>query len=270
MSTNIKHHVPPLKEDLSNWVTYKKRVTVAVTSHGLGRHLKGTVRTPKKVTEIDGDFYLTGNATPLKDDEYDKLMEALDKYETKEAQLCDILFQTIPTSLFLRIKDEATAYHVWKELCSIVEDKSPISVDSLHNKMMNLRTPEEGDIRETLTQLQVWYEELAGMGYKVPEDSYMTYIRQSCGAPYRDLFKSLSNTSEFTGIPLTSRYLIDKARQAATERDVEREDDAVNSALSAAKAASLEDRSHLHCDNCDKPGHTKPHCWAPGGGKEGQ
>lgn len=287
MTTNLKHHVPPLQEDLSNWITYKKRATTAITSHGLGRHLSGTVRTPKSVTEISGDYYVTGNPNPLTDDEYDKLMEAKDKYDTKEAQLCDILYQTIPNSLFLRIKDEQTANDVWKKMCSIIEDKSPISIDSLHNKMMNLRTPESGDIRETLTQLQVWYEELAGMSYVVPEDSYMTYIRQSCGAPYRDLFKSLAMTSELTGAPLSSQYLIDKARQAAIEREVEKEDDAVNTALAVAKAASLVpkgsgsqhqhsskggkvDRSHLICDNCGRTGHMKPHCWAPGGGCEGK
>lgn len=239
MTTNLKHHVPPLQEDLSNWITYKKRATTAITSHGFGRHLSGTVRTPKRVTEISGDYYVTGNPNPLTDDEYDKLMEAKDKYDMKEAQLCDILYQTIPNSLFLRIKDEQTANDVWKKMCSIIEDKSPISIDSLHNKMMNLRTPESGDIRETLTQLQVWYEELAGMSYVVPEDSYMTYICQSCGAPYCDLFKSLAMTSKLTGAPLSSQYLIDKARQAAIEREVEKEDDTVNTALAAAKAASL-------------------------------
>lgn len=83
MTTNLKHHVPPLQEDLSNWITYKKRATTAITSHGLGRHLLGTVRTPKSVTEISGDYYVTGNPNPLIDDEYDKLMEAKDKYNMK-------------------------------------------------------------------------------------------------------------------------------------------------------------------------------------------
>ncbi|KAJ3926688.1 MAG: hypothetical protein NXY57DRAFT_966262 [Lentinula lateritia] len=201
--------------------------------------MTGTIRPPRRVTEISGDYYLTGSATPLTDDEYEKCMEARDEYEAKEAQLCKILYETIPISLFLRIREEVTAHDTWKQLCSVIEDRPPISADTLHHRMMSLRTPEEGDIRETLTQLQMWYDELAGMGHRVPNDSFMTYIRQSCGIPYRDLFKSLANTSELTGIPLTSQFLIKKARQAADERDVEKEDDAVNSALSAAKAASL-------------------------------
>ena len=28
--------------------------------------------------------------------------------------------------------------------------------------------------------------------------------------------------------------------------------------------------SDKHCENCDKSGHVKDDCWAPGGGKEGQ
>ncbi|KAJ4499735.1 hypothetical protein C8R41DRAFT_726147, partial [Lentinula lateritia] len=174
--------VPILKEDLSNWVIYKQRVKTKVLSHRLGRHMTGTIRPPRRVTEISGDYYLTGSATPLTDDEYEKCMEARDEYEAKEAQLCKILYETIPISLFLRIREEVTAHDTWKQLCSVIEDRPPISADTLHHRMMSLRTPEEGDIRETLTQLQMWYDELAGMGHRVPDDSFMTYIRQSSAA----------------------------------------------------------------------------------------
>ncbi|KAJ4476475.1 hypothetical protein C8J55DRAFT_408103, partial [Lentinula edodes] len=158
--------VPILKEDLSNWVIYKQRVQTEVV----------------RVTEISGHFYLTGSATPLTDDEYEKCMEARDEYEAKEAQLCKILYETIPISLFLRIREEVTAHDTWKQLCSVIEDRPPISANTLHHRMMSLRTPEEGDIQETLTQLQMWYDELAGMGHRVSDDSFMTYIRQSSAA----------------------------------------------------------------------------------------
>jgi hypothetical protein len=49
----------------------------------------------------------------------------------------------------------------------------------------------------------------------------------------------LSAAAELSGTQLTSQYLIDKARQAANEKVLEKEDDNMNSDLVAAKAGHL-------------------------------
>lgn len=177
-------NLPSLKDDYSNWITYKTRIPNAAQSNGLGRHLNGTVKVPKDLIETKGQFFLPGNSAALTDDEIEAYYESLDKFNTKQAQLREIIYHTIPNSIFLQIKGETTASAVWLKLCSIIENKTPLARDTLQNKMLNLRTPEEGDVRETMDQLVTMYEELAGMGYKLPKDSYMTYICQACGGPY--------------------------------------------------------------------------------------
>lgn len=278
-------NIPTLKDDYSNWITYKTRVPNTATANALGRHLSGTAKRPKDLTEKNGDYYLPGNLSPLNDEDAEKYLEKLDKFDTKEASLRDIIYSSIPNSLYHRIKSEPTATAVWKKLCSFIEDKGQLTSDALRNRMANLRTPDDGDVRETLSSLQIMYEELAGMGVILPDNTYMSYIRQSCGTQYRDLFKILSTSSRLTKTLLTSEILIKEVLDAADEKDVEKEDDANNSALAIGRAASLvpkgsgsrgkerkskEDRSHLHCDNCGKKGHTHPNCWAPGGGSEGK
>jgi hypothetical protein len=142
--------IPALKNDLSNWVTYKTRLPNAATYQGLGRHLNGTAKIPKIITEVSGDWYLPGNATPLTEEEIEKYLDAQDKYNTKEAQLREIIYQTIPNSLFLRVKAEPTGYDVWKRLCSAIEEKFLVRINAFKSEIMNLRTPKDGDIRVTL------------------------------------------------------------------------------------------------------------------------
>ncbi|KAJ4475699.1 hypothetical protein J3R30DRAFT_583409 [Lentinula aciculospora] len=219
MSTiNIKPRIPHLNVDLSNWVVYKQRIITELFSYGLGRYLHGLVwEMPKVIVRRDDKFYLGDSTLALNRDKFTKHLEERDTYDTKEAQVRKIIFKSIPVSLYLHVKDEPTAHATWKLLCSTVEVKSHLGIVSLNNCMMNLQTPEDGNIRETLSQLQVWYEELAGMGFKAPKDSYMTYIRQTCGPPYHDLFKSINITAKLTGVALMSAFLISSARLAATE-----------------------------------------------------
>ncbi|KAJ4466010.1 hypothetical protein J3R30DRAFT_3412899 [Lentinula aciculospora] len=193
MSTKIKSRISQLNEDLSNWIIHKQCLITEVTSYGLAQNLNGLIWiTPKKVVKHDNKFYLGDSTKALSNDKFNKLLEEQDTYDTKEAQ------------------DKPTAHDTWILLCSTAEVKSHISIDSL-------QTPKDGNICESLSQLQVWYEELAGMGFKVPNDSYMTHICQACGSSYCDLFKSIDITAKLTGVSLTSNFLINSAQLAATE-----------------------------------------------------
>ncbi|KAJ3755283.1 hypothetical protein EV360DRAFT_28376, partial [Lentinula raphanica] len=113
--------LPHLNNDLSNWVIYKHRVVTVIGAHGLARHLEGNARLLKQVTERDGEFYLAGSSTVITEDEYDKRTVEQGLYDLKEAQIREIIYETIPLSLYVRVKGKATAHDTWKELYSIME-----------------------------------------------------------------------------------------------------------------------------------------------------
>ncbi|KAJ3742749.1 hypothetical protein EV360DRAFT_24062, partial [Lentinula raphanica] len=197
-----------LSEDLSNWVTYKQRTIGIVTSYGLRLHLDGIIEAPKTVNTHEGKRYLGDSTTPLSDDEYKKAMEEWNTFNTKEYQLRELINGSIPMSLYLRIKDKSTAFETWKELCSIMEKKSSMSVDNLQNQMAALRTPPGGDVRQTLSQLQLWYKELAGMGHTLAEDSYLNYIRKACGVTHNSEVIDTGASRHFSPVQSNFRNLV--------------------------------------------------------------
>jgi hypothetical protein len=88
-STSIKIvNLPKLKDDGSNWITYKERILNTLTHKGLRRYVDGTIKTPV-VAELrdDGEYYLPREMRALTEDELEELYQKKDDFMQKEASV---------------------------------------------------------------------------------------------------------------------------------------------------------------------------------------
>ncbi|KAF8164526.1 hypothetical protein BJ912DRAFT_863731, partial [Pholiota molesta] len=109
--------IPKLAEDGGNWGSYKERVLNHLTSKGLARHVRGTARKPSSLVEKDGKHYRAGDSsekpTALTEEEIEKVETDLDTWETKQAQVREIIYATISKTTYMQIKSCQTASELW-------------------------------------------------------------------------------------------------------------------------------------------------------------
>jgi len=123
-SSSIKvTQLPKLLSDGENWLTYNERVLNAATARGLRRHLVGTALKPSTVVEEDGKFFKADDPELLSEDALDKHETSVDAWEQKEAQVCELIYNTMDNTTFLQIKGEKTAAALWNKLTSIHGNK---------------------------------------------------------------------------------------------------------------------------------------------------
>jgi hypothetical protein len=182
-STSLKIvNLEKLKDDGSNWITYKERVLNTLTHKGLRRHVNGSVRKPddlqwrNKTATVAEGFYKPDGTKPLSEDEIEEHEKKIDEYEQKQASVREVIYETISRSIFLRIKNEKTAAEVWKALSKINEDKgSLIQVDTL-TKLQNLVCSDDGDIHKHISSMIELKEKLAGMGHDIDDNTFSAMI----------------------------------------------------------------------------------------------
>jgi len=148
-SSSIKvTQLPKLLSDGENWLTYHERVLNAATARGLRRHLVGTTLKPSTVIERDGKFYLkTDDPEPLSEDALDKHETSVDAWEQKEAQVRELIYNTVDNAMFLQIKGEKTAAALWNKLTSIHCNKGAQFEEYLLGKLQTARYMESEDMR---------------------------------------------------------------------------------------------------------------------------
>ena len=147
-SSNIKViNLPRLTKDGSNWVTYKERITNNLTSKGLMHHVKGLARQPATLKERDGAYFRPKSSEPLSEKELDEYYMEMDAYETKQAQVREIIYETVSKSVFLEVKNEVTAADVWKKVISIHETKGTISYTDTLTQLSNLHYANDKSMR---------------------------------------------------------------------------------------------------------------------------
>ena len=96
----------------------------AATAWGLRHHLVGMVLKPSALVAKNGKFFLdASDTTPLSDNAVDKCEMSVDSWEQKEAQVCELIYNTMDNTTFLQIKGEKTAAALWKKLTSIHSNK---------------------------------------------------------------------------------------------------------------------------------------------------
>ncbi|KAK0222060.1 kinase-like domain-containing protein [Armillaria fumosa] len=139
-------NLPRLKDDGTNYILYKEQIPNVATAKGLRRVLYGTTKRPVEMTELNGDYYLLGNLAPLSNDEVEKQLALQDAYDQKEAQVHEMMYETVSISTFMQIKNEPTAAATWKKLTSIFEEKGISTQENLLNKLQNQHCSDDGDI----------------------------------------------------------------------------------------------------------------------------
>ena len=169
-----------LAPDGENWLTYHEQVLNAATVHGLCRHLVGTTLKPSLVIEKDGKFYLSADdLLPLDEDALDKHETSVDTWEQKEAQVCELIYNTVDNATFLQIKGEKSAAALWKKLMSIHSNKGAQFKEYLLGKLQTARYAENEDMHTHLTTMNTLRERLAEIGSPISDIQFNAYIRTS-------------------------------------------------------------------------------------------
>jgi hypothetical protein len=168
-SSGHKVTLPKLQDDGSNWVMYKERIKNHLTSKGLMRHFTGTARKPIEVEDRNGRLHKMGSANPMTDDELDTYLDILDTYAQKEAQVREVLYDTLSKTVTLQIKSQATATDMWMKLSSIFESKGDMTITDTLAKLAATHYVDGNDMRTHLATLMELRERLAEMGHSLPD-----------------------------------------------------------------------------------------------------
>jgi hypothetical protein len=282
--------LPKLASDGENWLTYHERVLNAATARRLRRHLVGTALKPSTLVETGGKFYLPSDLTnALSAEALDKHETSVDLWEQREAQVRELIYNTVDNATFLQIKGEKTSAALWKKLTSIHGNKGAQFEEYLLDKLQTARYTESEDMRTHLANMNTLHERLGEIGSPISDVQFNAYIRTSLSlAPrYQPLLTTLSTTARQTKSALSSDdliwHLVEEANTVKLEASVNKAHAALTTAHGKSSKNSSEkgkgrDRKKrsgrgpgFTCSNSNcksQKGHTIEECFAKGGGKE--
>ena len=127
-----------------NWVTYSTRLPIYIMSKtGYKRHLDSQANKPLMMkVAVDSN----GKLQVVKDDrvtvttqaDVDNCDKLINKWETQEAAVKQIIFSSISDRQLMDIQELDTTHTMWLHLCQIHQDKPGLSAVTKHTQLNNL------------------------------------------------------------------------------------------------------------------------------------
>ncbi|KAJ8582622.1 hypothetical protein M405DRAFT_712721, partial [Rhizopogon salebrosus TDB-379] len=149
---------------------FSLRLQIAIEAKELWKHFDGT--TPRPVgPPIAGPNGTTVSSPPDPDD--------LAKWQKNENLAKHLLFQHIPDSTALRVRNLTDVVAMWMEIVREYTEKGTYAQTDLRTKFLESRCPSNGDIRQFLDDLRAKRDELSAVGVQIEEKDYQSTIIQS-------------------------------------------------------------------------------------------
>ena len=171
----------------------------------------------------------------------------------------------------------------------------------VEHQIESMRLSESSDPKTHLAKLKLYFQlmmsrhkNLLEIGSSFSEQKLIMLITSSLPNLYRPALQTLTAadralklkqpstllgaatqtvTTTLAGMSLYELmdYFIEEAEHCIIEDNrAKQTESAMQAQAKKNKGHTKKGKSHKLCVNCDKSGHTKEDCWAPGGGKEGQ
>ena len=271
--------IPKLDVSGSNWVLYKERFFWALDARAILDHVDGTGQEPTDPVPKESREAATLSD---KEKELDKeWKKELKEWKQSEAIAKQQITSSIPDSLFMKIRTKGTAHEIWKELENHFQNRSRVVSVDLQRRIQELRCAEKGDMLSHFATLQTMREDLAAMGQLLSENDFYAIILGSLPASYDPYISAVNATSSVQGKTISADNLMLTVTEEYERRNLKnktgkKDENAAfysNDSEKGGKGGSSTTNSkkkNVTCHNCQKKGHYKSECWAPGGGKEGQ
>jgi gag-polypeptide of LTR copia-type len=124
----------------------------------------------------NGDYYKPAALSLLNDDKLEKHEKEQDKYEQKQASVCEVIYRTINKSMFIQVKNETDAAAIWKKVISIHANKGSMFKTNLLMQLQNSHYVEGDAMWEHLAKMVEIKERLAEMGCLLSNQLFVSYI----------------------------------------------------------------------------------------------
>ena len=134
---NTLFHVLKLTNDGSNWVAYKRCMKYTIASHGLTKHLDGTLTAPAHPTLSSSDMAKQTGDDQKAIAEYQGLFDVWNQHKNlMHAQLA----ASIEDSILMKLSHCDSAAHMWKALCHEFEGKTHIVLEPVKLLVLGMNT----------------------------------------------------------------------------------------------------------------------------------
>jgi len=252
-------------------------------SQGLIQHVNGTAIPPTAYAVINGKHMVNIN-TEASDNQVKAKEKKLDEYKQKLHLVCHILQNSVSPRLSSLIKNMPLPKDMWDTIKKDMMSKSQLQIIDIQRKLLELRCEELRDIKAHLNQMFKLRDQLAGMGMSLGANEFSIIILGSTPPSYQTFLASVTAAASAAGKTLDPDDLVRMIVSKADHRAInEHGDKAAESALMAGRTkkgahkgkskgstSTSRSKSMEECDNCHKPGRTKPECFQEGGGKASQ
>ncbi|KZV68899.1 hypothetical protein PENSPDRAFT_686826 [Peniophora sp. CONT] len=168
--------IEPLLDDESNWTTFEEDFKTACDARETSKYLTGSYVEPtrfsynstlRKYFKLDEDGDVT--TEELTRAEALACEPAIAIFDREQAQLREMLRQSIPTSLWMQVKESGLFDDIWNELDRLCSDKQVGTVDAIDRQMLAVRCPDDEDPGATITLLLRLRDQLASMGKQLTD-----------------------------------------------------------------------------------------------------
>jgi hypothetical protein len=121
LNSHLPHHtLPKLTVNGSNWVLYKKCMTMVISARGLSKYLKGEISVPSKPPTHPPMHVMTAAEAEAQQ----KVVAKLNEYWMKENEICTIIASIVPEAMQVKLLDAMTLKEMWGIVCKEQEVKT--------------------------------------------------------------------------------------------------------------------------------------------------
>ena len=274
--------VPKLHDNGSNLSDYQPRLQNMMGAKGLWRHIEGTTTAPVLFVMSNSIPMLADGKMPASDDQIEAKESKITEFEKREYLAQHILMLMTSTCLTTKIKGLLMAEDMWKAVKDDATSKSTLYLLDAEDQLLSIKLADNEDPKAHLTKLKSHFQtmlqhwdNLIKIGSSMSEMWFNIIMMSSLPESYWLTLQTITaaeRANKLSGLQSNAikadnliAFIIKEAQHCVIN-------DECNKTAKLALAAHTKKQgkakgkkkdkcqSDVTCENCDRPGHSKPNC----------
>jgi gag-polypeptide of LTR copia-type len=259
---------------------------------GLWRHIEGTASAPVPFVLSNGKYMLAHGKTQATENQIKAKESKIMEFKKREYLARHILMSTTFTHLTTKIKGLLTPEDMYKAVKDDTTLKSTLFLLDAKDQLLSMKLTDNDDPKTHLAELKTHFQlmmqrwdNLMKLGSVISETRFNMIILFSLPESYQPTLQTITaaeQASKLSGMQSNAMkvdnlvaFIIKEAQHCVINDDQAKTAESTLAACMKKTSKPKENKknkpqSDVTCENCDRPGHSKPDCWSKGGGKEGQ